>query len=384
MGLLDFLLLLCEDWISRENCQNEDTMFIPKFTITNRMLKDIGRVDAAREVILNAPLVPAWEAKFRKEAAERTIHHGTHLEGNPLSEEEVKDVLAGEEVIARDRDIQEILNYRNVLKFTDDIAAQLGNNGVYELTIETILEIHRLTTEKILPIEATGQFRIRQVVVKNTKTGQISYTPPPAVEVPYLVEDLVNWINSEESKELHPVLKAGIVHYELARIHPFVDGNGRVSRAVATLVLFLENYDIRKFFSLEEYFDSNPMDYYLTLQAVSNQLVIDTHDRDLTPWLDYFIEGVAIELNRVKEKVLRISVDARIKDKLGGEQVMLNERQMLIMEYIHKYKELRNKDFRKIFPDHSDDTVLRELKFLKQKGLIKKMGGTKKAAYVLK
>ena len=246
-----------------------------------------------------------------------------------------------------------------------------------------MLEIHRLTTEKILSSESSGKFRVRQVVIKNTKTDQISYTPPPAVEVPFLIEDLVNWINSDEARQIHPVLKAGIIHYEIARIHPFVDGNGRVSRAVATLVMFLDSYDIRKFFSFEEYFDENPMQYYLTLQAVSNQLVLDTHERDLTPWLEYFIEGVAIELNKVKEKVQRISVDVRVKDKLG-EQVMLNERQMAIMEFLHRYKSMQNKDFRKIFPEFSDDTVLREMKFLKQKGLIKKLGGTKKATYVLK
>ena len=358
-------------------------MFIPKYTITNKILKNIGIVEASREIIINAPLVPAWEAKFRKEAMERTVHHGTHLEGNPLSEEEVKDVLEGTEVIARDRDIQEILNYRNVLKFIDVIQAQIGSSGSYNFTLETILEMHRLTTEKILPEQTSGQFRLRQVVIKNSKTGQISYTPPPAVEVPFLVEDLVRFINSDEAHSTHPIIKAGIIHYELARIHPFVDGNGRVARAVATLVLFLDSYDIRKFFSFEEYFDENPMDYYLTLQAVSNQLVLDTHERDLTPWLEYFVEGVAIELNRVKEKVQRISVDARVKDKLG-EQLMRNERQMIIMAYIHRHKGLANKEFRKIFPDHSDDTVLRELKFLRQKGLVKKSGGTKKAVYELK
>ncbi len=357
-------------------------MFIAKYSITNSILKNIGRIDASREVIMNAPLVPAWEAKFRKEAIERTVHHGTHLEGNPLSEEEVKDVLSGEEVIARDRDIQEILNYRNVLKFIDEFAAQLAGSQAYELNIETVLEIHKLTMERLLT-DTAGVFRVSQVVIKNTKTGQISFTPPPSVEVPYLVEDLINWINSDEGRSIHPVIKAGIIHYELSRIHPFVDGNGRTARAIAILVMFLDGYDIRKFFSLEEYFDENPMDYYLTLQAVSNQLVLDTHERDLTPWLEYFAEGVAIELNKVKEKVQRISVDARVKDRLG-EQIQLNERQMVILEYLHKHKSMMNKDFRKIFPDFSDDTVLRELKFLKQKDLVKKLGGTKKATYVLK
>ncbi len=358
-------------------------MFVANYRITNSMLRNIGVIDAAREVILNSPLIPAWEAKFKKEAIERTVHHGTHLEGNRLSEEEVKDVLDGKDVFARDRDVQEVINYRNVLKFIDHIATQIGPGKPYILTLETILEIHRLVTDRLIPEGMSGQFRIRQVVLKNSLTGEVSYTPPPAAEVPYQVDDLVDWINSEETKEVHPVIKAGVIHYELSRVHPFVEGNGRTARAVATLVMFLDGYDIRKLFSLEEYFDSNAMDYYTTLQSVSNQLVLDNHERDLTPWLNYFVEGVAIELNRIKERVRRISLDSKVKDRLG-EQVELNERQMLIMEYLHRHQSMQNKDFRKIFPDYSDDTVLRELKFLKQKGLVKKVGGTKKASYVLR
>lgn len=357
-------------------------MFVPKYTITHSILRNIGVIDASREVILNAPLIPAWEAKFRKEAIERTVHHGTHLEGNNLTNEEVKDVLDGKEILARDRDVQEIINYRNVLKFIDSLSSEAGQAENYQFSLETLLEIHRITTDRILHSEASGKFRISQVVIKNAQTGQISYMPPPAAEVPFLTEDLINWINDEDTKQMHPVIKAGIIHYEISRIHPFLDGNGRTGRAVATLLMFLDNYDIRRFFSLEEYFDENPMDYYLTLQSVSNQLVLDTHERDLTPWLEYFVKGVAIELNRVKEKVKRVSTDARIKNKLGA-QIELNERQMIIMEYLHRHGSMQNRDFRKIFPDYSDDTVLREMRFLKKKGLIKKVGGTKKARYQL-
>lgn len=358
-------------------------MFIPKYTINNRILKNIGVIEASREVIMSSPLIPAWEAKFKKEAIERSVHHGTHLEGNRLSFEEAQEVLDGREVLARERDIQEIINYRNVLKFIEELASQIKTEGKYEVNLEILFDIHRLVVEKIVDPDKSGQLRLRQVVLKNSLTGEISYTPPPAAEVPYLLEDLLSWINAEEILDVHPVLKAGIIHYELSRIHPFVEGNGRTARAMATLLLFLDGYDIRKLFSLEEYFDSSPIDYYSTLQAVSNQVVLDSRERDLTPWLDYFVEGVAIELNRVKERVRRISMDARVKDKLG-EQVVLNERQMLIMEYLHRHKQMQNKDFRKIFPDFSDDTVLRELRFLKQKGLIRKTGGTKMALYVLK
>lgn len=358
-------------------------MFFPKYTITNKILRNIGIIDASREVILNSPLIPAWEVKFKKEALERSVHHGTHLEGNRLSFEEAQEVLDGRDVLARERDIQEIINLRNVLKFIDQLSTQITSEGGSRITLEMIFDIHRLVVEKIVIPEKAGFLRTRQVVLKNSLTGEVSYTPPPSAEVPYLMEDLLDWINSTEVSDTHPVIKAGIIHYEISRIHPFTEGNGRLARAVATLLMFLDGYDIRKLFSLEEYFDANPLDYYSTLQAVSNQQVLDSHQRDLTPWLEYFVEGVAIELNKVKERVRRISMDAQVKDKLG-EQVELNERQMLIMEYLHRHKAMQNKDFRKIFPDFSDDTVLRELRFLKQKGLIKKTGGTKMAVYVLK
>src|SRR3972149_1538126 len=107
-------------------------MFSPKFSITNKILKDIGRIEASKEIIENAPLVPAYEAKFRQEAIIRTVHHGTHIEGNPLDSGEVQDVLEGIEISAKDRDVQEIINYRNVLKSLDrkiTISASLFRNS---------------------------------------------------------------------------------------------------------------------------------------------------------------------------------------------------------------------------------------------------------------
>ena len=133
---------------------------------------------------------------------------------------------------------------------------------------------------------------------------------------------------------------------------------------------------------LESYYDEDALNYHQTIQSVSNQLVLDTHERDLTPWLNFFVKGFLKEAERVKNLSLKISMSGRVKDKLG-EDVELNERQMMIIEYLNKFKKMQNKDFRKIFPDFSDDTVLREMRALKQKGIIKKLGGTKKATYIL-
>jgi Fic family protein len=176
-------------------------------------------------------------------------------------------------------------------------------------------------------------------------------------------------------------VKAAITHYILVAIHPFTDGNGRAARALSTLILFKEGYDIKKFFSLEEYFDRDATSYYHVLQQTSNQAK-NLSERDLTIWIEYFTTGLAIELSRIREKVQRLSVDLRIKGKTG--QVPLNERQLKLVEYMQEYSQVSNKEWRSLLPMVSDDTVLRDLKYLVKKGLVKKRGSTKSAYYILK
>lgn len=346
-------------------------MYIPKYTINNKILKNIGVIEAGREIITNAPLVPAWEKKFREEAIVRTVHHGTHIEGNELNRTEAEKVIKGEDVVGRARDIQEILNYRNVLKFLESI-----EESDKKITEEVIKKIHLLTTDNILDPQKTGKYRNTQVVVKNSITGEITFRPPPAVEVPYQIEDFVSWLSSLGKDDIHPVLKAGIIHHEVVRIHPFVDGNGRVARSIATLSLFLDNYDIKKFFSLEEYYDRDAERYYDALKSAESG--------DLTDWLAYFTEGLAIELSRIKEKIQKLSIDIHLKEKLGGKQVFLNDRQIQVIEYIQKMGYIQNSVFQDLFPKISEDTVLRDLHDLMKKGIIKKEGKTKAARYILR
>lgn len=348
-------------------------MYQPKYSVSNLILKYIGKIEASKEVIENAPLVPAYEAKFRQEAIIRTVHFGTHIEGNRLDTGEVQAVLEGREISARDRDIQEVLNYREVLKFIDK--HKKGNFSQKDL-----LEIHKLAVKNV--ISGGGQFRRTQVVVRNSKTGDVSFRPPEAVQVSGLVADFLRWLNTEESREIHPVIRASIVHYVLAFIHPFVDGNGRTARAFATLILFREGYDIKKFFSLEEFFDRNAKRYYETLQSISNQEVERLADRDLTDWIEYFCEGLAQELERVKQRVQKLSLDSRLKGRTG--QIALSERQMKLVEYMENYGSINNRQWRNLLREYSDDTILRDLKDLQRKKLVKKKGSTKGAVYILR
>ncbi|OGH39162.1 MAG: hypothetical protein A3B44_01950 [Candidatus Levybacteria bacterium RIFCSPLOWO2_01_FULL_38_21] len=353
-------------------------MYAPKFTITNKILKNIGIIEASREIIDKAPLLPYYEKQFQDDALIRTVHYGTHIEGNELNLTQAENVIMGKDVVARQRDIQEVINYRKVIQFIGDLEEELKEKTTKEVSENIIKELHKLAVKKILSTETIGEYRKKQVVVKNSYTGKISFKPPLSVAIPFQIKDLIAFINSTKESDIHPVLKSGIVHYELVRIHPFLDGNGRVARALSTLILFLEGYDIRKFFSLEEYFDKEAQRYYEALQSV------EKNDGDLTKWLEYFTEGLAIELSKIKDRVEKISIDANLRAKLGGRPIMLSNRQLKIVEYMQKAGFLQNKAFESLFPMVSEDTILNELKGLQKVGIIRKQGVTKAAKYVMK
>jgi len=110
---------------------------------------------------------------------------------------------------------------------------------------------------------------------------------------------------------------------------------------------------------------------------------VEKNNGDLTVWLEYFTQGLAIELTKIKEKVERISVDGKLRERLGGKPVMLSERQLKIVEYIQKTGYLANTGFKTLFPLVSEDTILNELKSLIRHGIVKKQGSTKAAKYVM-
>lgn len=355
-------------------------MYLPHFIITNDILANIGLIEAAKEVISNAPLVPVYEARFVKEALLRTVHHGTHLEGNDLTFAEVKKAIEGQKLTARDRDVQEVINYRNVMKYIDSLIPGKGGKIRYNQTM--LKRINDLACERIILDGRAGRYRQTQVILRNSATGEIVFRPPPAIEVQFLIEDFFRWLNSEAAGKIHSVIRAGVAHYYLVAVHPFIEANGRTARAFATLLLFAEEYDIKKFFSLEEYFDKDAAHYYQGLMAVDRQHR-DLAKRDLTPWLEYFTQAMGIELARVKEKVQKLSVDLKMKGKIGY-QIPLNERQMKLMEHLQEHGSLATGEARKVVPEYSDDTILRDFNYFIKKGIVKKKGRTKAARYELK
>ncbi|NQE06766.1 hypothetical protein C5S32_12920 [ANME-1 cluster archaeon GoMg1] len=347
-------------------------MYRPNFTITNKILNHIADISASREVILNAPLLPKWEVKLRKEAILKMTHHSTSIEGNRLTMEEVNRLLRGEDIAAWEKDKKEVLGYVKVLEYID----KLGEKGADNITEDIILEIHRLNTMGILTDSEAGHYRKVEVAVVNG-LGRVTFQPPEASQVPALMHDFVAWLNGKEAKELYyTVLVSGIAHYELVRIHPFVDGNGRTARALATLILYLRDFDTKRFFALDDYYNEERSRYYAALQTVDQETI------NISQWLEYFTEGVAVSMGRVKQAILDLSVDLHLKEQRG--QIYLNDRQMKILKYLQTNPRITISEIQKMFDKKiSRDTANRALKPLLENKLVKRIGKGRAIYYEL-
>jgi len=186
-------------------------MFEPKYSISNKILTYIGKIEAAKGMIDSAPIIPAWEKSFQQDAVIRTVHYGTHLEGNDLTLGQARIVydhvnkenniykspqtIADETgVVARDRDILEIINYRKVMEYVDSLSEALHKSMHYKET--EIKYMHQLTVDKILDLSQSGHYRTAKVVIKDAATGEVSFRPPNPIEVPFQIEHFLEWINS--------------------------------------------------------------------------------------------------------------------------------------------------------------------------------------------
>jgi len=344
-------------------------MFQPNFHYTNKIVNNLTQIAVAREVILNSPLIPKWEVTLRREAIIRSAHSSTAIEGNPLSLEQVSDLAAGREITVRRKDRQEVLNYLEALERIPEFAQRSPFKS------EDLLEVHKTVTKETLENpEDEGIFRNRQVFVGNRISGEVIFMPPPTEQVHQLMNEFLEWFNSTAVSEIDPVIEAGLTHYEFVRIHPFIDGNGRAARVIATLVLYKRGFDTKRFFALDDYYDQDRRGYYAALKSV------DQSTLDLTGWLEYFVEGVSVSTNAVKERIIRLSSERLRRTKRG--QIALTERQMRIVEKINQNEKITAGDVSKEFKI-TRQAALKEMKKLVNLKVVGLEGKGRGAYYIL-
>ncbi len=347
-------------------------MYKPHYQITDKIVNHLTEIALAREIVEKARLVPKWEISLRRDALIHSAHSSTHIEGNSLTLEEVSQLALGREVSAIRKDKQEVLNYLQVLSNLEKYIPK------DKWTTQLILQIHRTLVHKTLnQLQDEGIFRNRQVIVgykDNEGRTVVTFQPPRTYDVPKLVQYFLDWLNNTTTQLMNPVLIAGITHYELVRIHPFIDGNGRTARILAALLLLMQKFDTKRFFALDDYYDSDRIAYYAALKSVDAKTI------NITKWMEYFCEGVAFSVNRVKEKVLTLSRSKKATSSL--EQIALTKRQMQIVEMMSRSGKITSKVMQAMFKI-TPQAVHKEMKKLLEMQVVNLVGKGRGAYYEL-
>ena len=129
------------------------------------------------------------------------------------------------------------------------------------------------------------------------------YLPPEAKDVSAFMADLITWLGKSSMEGLPCPLRAGIAHYQFATTHPYYDGNGRTARLLATLILYLGGFDLKGFYSLEEYYARDLPAYYNALAVgPSHNYYLGPANADITAWVEYFILGMAEAFENVQRR----------------------------------------------------------------------------------
>ncbi len=273
--------------------------FTPNFTITPRLASYLMRIEAAKQAVQDLPITPSVLATLRETARLFSTHYSTMIEGNRLTQEQVSKVIEERQHFpGRERDEKEVLGYYAALEKLEQIADT--GNIVTENHIQTL---HALVlAEGRKKVKATP-YRDGQNVIRDGRTRGIVYMPPEAKEVPLLMRELVTWISSSERSEFPCPIRAGIVHYQFATIHPYYDGNGRTARLLTTLILHLGGYGLKGLYSLEEYYARNLGGYYEALTVGPGHNYYDGRaEADISKWVEYFCAGMAESFESVKRR----------------------------------------------------------------------------------
>lgn len=351
-------------------------MFSPKYNFTSLIVRMLISIAESRAVIKRAKILPKQELKLRRQALIRMTHSSTAIEGNRLNINEVEALLVRKQIDAPQREIYEVQNYLKALKYI----GKIGDEKQL-ITEKVLLRIHKLVTDKTLPEEQCGQYRKVPVYIVKRSPGfpdKVMYTGPEAKKVPDLCKDLLEWIEKSKKKEINPIIVAGVVHQEIAAIHPFADGNGRTARALATLILYKRGYDFRRLFALEDYYNSDRQAYYKAINIGENY---EKRKTDFTTWLEYFIKGFKEEIDYVKRKVIFLS-SKKIKEGIDS-KIFLEKEQIEILDFLAQVGKITTKDVVDIIkcPKRTAQLYLQKLKKL---GMIKQVGKGPSSAYVIK
>lgn len=269
-----------------------DTIFKPRHTITRKISADIETIERNQFLIENILLMPKHEAWLKREIAVERAAATTRIEGANLDEAAVRALVRSGKVNLNENERANI-NAVGAYAFVDylsDLPEQpLDELVIRQLNREFLLGIGHEAT----PGEMPGMYRNGQNTVGN------HYMPPNQGDVPGLMRAFAAWLQSDTS--VHPVIKSGIAHLEFVAIHPFWDGNGRVSRALATLILQRGGHGFKKLLSFEKVLWQTRDAYFRALDRTLGGSY--RRDYDATHWLEFWTQTLVAHTTALAAKL---------------------------------------------------------------------------------
>jgi len=260
-------------------------MFRPKYTITNHIARRLMDIQRACTTVDLLPLPASILYSLKKESMERTVILSTKIEGNSLAEGEKRKFLYKK---GRHDKEQEVYNLMKALEYLDE-----AENRQLPVTEELIKKLHAIIRVSHGRRPRYSEYRREQNQVgRRNEPGY--YLPPEWKDVPSLMEDLVAWVNAPETRDTPVPIQAGIFMWQFLTIHPYMDGNGRTARMLATYLLRRGGFGLKGLFVLENFYDRNLAEYYRRLQmGLHHNYYFGRNKADITPWLEFFTEGLA-------------------------------------------------------------------------------------------
>ena len=207
-----------------------------KVTLTNEILKRISEIDENRFFLSTIEMPPVIKNRLRKNSKKKSSYASNKIEGNPLTEKQANEAIDSDPHKHFLKPEQEVRNYFLALNFLEE---KLKKKEAFSK--EMILEVQAMV-EKGASKEKIG---LRGPMppgmlfaVYDSETGAAEYIPPEYIDIPDLLDELVEYVNTTDD---HPLIIAAVVHYQLVTIHPFEDGNGRTGRLLINYELLKNN-----------------------------------------------------------------------------------------------------------------------------------------------
>jgi Fic family protein len=313
-----------------------------------------------------------WTGALRRLAAAEATVGSTSIEGYGASLEDTVEILAGRHPAGTSDETQRIIAaYAQAI----DRVAVLAEDPHFGWSHQTILELHFLVCHP-QPEAAPGRLRDGNVIVTRG-LGRDPYRPPPAGEVPALVNEVATWLGTGDLSR-HPVVRGAMAHLNLVSIHPFRDGNGRVARVIQSLVLAKEGLLRPELVSIEPYLGRHTREYYSILEQVQGPAFDPI--RDASAWVEFCIEAHVFEATE-RRRWLEIAYARHAFCSQVARDQSYPERFVIALDRALLGLPVTNADYRRE-ADVASPTAVQDLQRLRRDGWLEQEGGGRSVRYV--